>query len=203
MFVLGVTGGIGSGKSTVARLLEKRGARVVDADRVVRDLYGRGDLARRIGRRFGADVLLPDGSVDRVALAHVVFHTPTARRDLEALVHPAVREEILARLAAWRIEGFSGVAVVDAALLVEAAGAYPLDLLLVVTAREEVRLARLEARGLPAGEARRRMAAQIDDATRNAAADVVIANDGTREDLERAVGDVLRELGRDAGGGSE
>jgi len=202
MLVLGVTGGIGAGKSTVARLLGERGARVIDADAVVRELYGKGDLANAIASRFGPGVLRESGAVDRVALGALVFDDAEARRDLEDLVHPAVRAAINARLDAWRSEGFPGIAVVDAALLVEAAGAYPLDRLLVVAADEAVRLARLEERGMPEAEARRRIAAQIGDAERNAAADRVIRNDGTREELEAAVDSVLRDLGRDADGRS-
>ncbi|MBZ0266983.1 dephospho-CoA kinase, partial [bacterium] len=121
MFVLGVTGGIGAGKSTVARLLGSRGARVIDADAVVRELYGPGELANSIASRFGPGVLKESGAVDRVALGALVFDDADARRDLEDLVHPAIRAEINARLAAWRTEGFAGIAVVDAALLVEAA----------------------------------------------------------------------------------
>lgn len=203
MRVLGVTGGIGSGKSTVARMLARRGARVVDADHVVSELYGPGALARRIAGRFGPAALAPDGSVDREALARVVFDSPEARLDLERLVHPEVREAIRKKLEGWRRQGFDGIAVVDAALLVEAGDAYPLDCLLVVTAPEDVRLARLEARGVPATEARRRMEAQIRDDVRVAAADRVLVNDGTLEELERAVEALLADLERDDGVRSE
>lgn len=199
MLVLGVTGGIGTGKSTVARLFADRGARVADADRIVRELYAPGELAQRIAERFGTEVLAPDGSVDRASLGRVVFDSPAARRDLEALVHPAVRAAILARLSAWRDEGFRGVAVVDAALLVEAEGAYPLDRLLVVTAPDELRLVRLEARGMDPEEARRRMAAQTSDEARLAAADLTLANNGTLAELDEAVSALLRDLGRDDG----
>jgi dephospho-CoA kinase len=196
LFVLGVTGGIGAGKSSVAAILARRGARVLDADRIVRELYEGGDLARGIAERFGATVLDESGAVDRPALARVVFASETARRDLERLVHPAVRARIARELAAMREEGFEGLAVVDAALLVEADPPYPLDALLVVTAPREIRLRRLEARGTPAAEAARRMAAQIDDARRIARADVVVENAGSPEDLERAVERALAALGR-------
>lgn len=198
MLVVGVTGGIGAGKSTVARLLSERGARVLDADAIVRELYAGGELPRRIARRFGAATLAPDGSVDRAALARVAFAADAARQDLEALVHPEVRGHVEEALAAWRREGFDGVAVVDAALLVEAVPPYPLDALVVVTAPEGVRLARLEARGMSREEARRRMSAQASDADRNARADVVVVNDGSLAELEGRVDAALRELGRDA-----
>jgi dephospho-CoA kinase len=197
MLVLGVTGGIGAGKSTVARLLAERGARVLDADVIVRELYAKGELPRRIAARFGEAVLAPDGSVDRAALARVAFADDAARRDLEALVHPEVRRRVEAALSDWRREGFAGIAVVDAALLVEAEPPYRLDALLVVSAPEDVRVARLEARGVPRAEARRRMSAQVSDAARAPHADVLIVNDGALDELARRVDEAMRELGRD------
>ena len=202
MYVLGVTGGIGSGKSTVAALLRERGARVVDADVVVRELYSGGELPAAIAERFGAEVLDASGAVDRPALGKVVFADPSKRHELERLVHPAVRREALARLDAWRKEGFGGIAVLDAALLVESDFEYPLDGLLVVTAPRDVRLERLEARGVPRAEAERRMGAQADDDAKRAKADFVVDNGGSRADLEREVERVLRELGRDDAAGS-
>ena len=166
MFVLGVTGGIGSGKSTVAAKLAERGARVIDADVVVRDLYRGGRLPDRIEQRFGPGVRAPDGSIDRKALGAAVFNDPAARQDLERIVHPTVRETIERRIAEWRTARFRGLVVVDAALLVESRHAYPLDALLVVMAPEETRLARLRDRGVPEEEARRRMAAQTTDEKR-------------------------------------
>ncbi len=198
MFVLGVTGGIGAGKSTVARLLAARGAVILDADAIVAESYRGGELPRRVAARFGAGVLAPDGSVDRPALARLVFRDPAARADLEALVHPEVRRRVTAALAELRGSGWAGLVVVDAALLVEASPPYPLDALLVVTASEAIRLDRLAARGVPREEARRRMAAQIDDEARVARADVVVVNDGDLAALEAAVRRALADLGRDA-----
>lgn len=197
MLVLGVTGGIGSGKSTVAAKLAERGARVIDADAVVRELYRGGRLPDRIEQRFGPGVRARDGSIDRRALGAAVFNDPAARQDLERIVHPTVRETIERRIAEWRAARFRGIVVVDAALLVESSHAYPLDALLVVVASEETRLARLRERGVPEDEARRRMAAQTTDEKRRAVADFVVENDGTLQDLDRAVEEVLEKLGRD------
>jgi dephospho-CoA kinase len=198
MLVLGVTGGIGAGKSTVAAKLAERGARVLDADRIVRELYRGGAIPDRIAARFGAGVRASDGSIDRAALAAAVFEDPVARKDLEAIVHPGVRERVERQLRDWRAEGFRGIAVIDAALLVESTYEYPLDALLVVVASEPRRLARLEARGMPEEEARRRMAAQAPDERKRARADFVVENDGSLDDLDRALDAVLAELGRDA-----
>jgi dephospho-CoA kinase len=185
-------------------MAERGGARVLDADGIVRELYAGGPIAAGIGAAFGDEVLRSDGSVDRAALARAVFPDAEARQRLEAIVHPAVRGEVLARLDAWRAEGYSGLVVLDAALLVESDFAYPLDALVVVTAPEAARLQRLEARGVPADEARRRMAAQAPDSVKQARADHVVRNDGNLADLERGVDRLLRDLGDggDAGAGS-
>jgi len=203
VYVLGVTGGIGSGKSTVAQLLRQRGARVIDADAVVRELYSGGELPAAIAARFGSGVVDASGAVNRPALGRVVFADPEKRRELERMVHPAVRREALARLDAWRSEGFRGIAVLDAALLVESDFEYPLDGLLVVTAPRASRLDRLERRGVPREEAERRMGAQADDDEKRGQADFVVDNAGDLKDLAREVDRVLRELGRDDAGGSE
>lgn len=197
MFVLGVTGGVGSGKSTVARLLERRGARVLDADTIVHELYAGGELPRAIASRFGEGVIRSDGGVDRARLGALVFADPAARTELEALVHPAVRARIVGAIDAWRRAGFVGMAVVDAALLVESAFPYPLDALVVVTAPETTRLARLEARGMPSDDARRRMRAQASDAQKARHATHVLANEGTLEELDAGLDRILEALGRD------
>jgi dephospho-CoA kinase len=197
MFVLGVTGGIGSGKTTACEMFEKLGARVLDADAIVRSLYEGGDVPRRIAERFGPGVLSAEGAVDRGALAQVVFSDASARRDLEAIVHPSVRARVEESLERWRAEGYEGLAVIDAALLVEASPPYPLDALLVVTAPAELRAARLEGRGVSRAEAGRRMRAQASEERRIARADFVIENRGSIEDLESEVRRVYAELARD------
>lgn len=197
MLTLGLTGGLGSGKSTVSRILRLRGARVLDADAIVHDLYRAGNIPQEIARRFGEKCLSPDGSVNRQTLGAVVFSDPVKRLELEALVHPAVQATIVAALEDWKRGGFGGIAVVDVPLLVESSFSYPVDLLLLVEAQESIRLARLEARGLQAEEARRRIAVQATDAQRRARATHVIQNDGTLGELAEALNGVLATLGRD------
>ncbi|HLE84020.1 MAG TPA: dephospho-CoA kinase [Thermoanaerobaculia bacterium] len=188
---VGLTGGLASGKSTVARLLAERGATVVDADRLVAELYRPGEPgARAAAELFGSRVLDPSGAVDHGRLAEVVFADPEARRRLERAVHPLVRERFaeIAREA-------EGVVALEATLLVEAGYAPDFDRVVTVEADPAVRLARAVGRGMPEEEARRRLAAQGDGVARRAAADTVIRNDGDLADLERQVDALARELG--------
>jgi dephospho-CoA kinase len=188
---IGLTGGIGSGKSTVSALLAAHGAVVVDADRIAREVVepGTPGLAAVV-EAFGPAVLTPDGALDRPALAAVVFADPEARRRLDAIVHPLVR----ARGRALEAAAPSGSVVVhDVPLLVETGQASSYDLVLVVLADEETRVARLVQRGLAAEDARARIAVQATDEQRRAAADVVLDNSGTPEQLAAQVDRVWAE----------
>jgi dephospho-CoA kinase len=182
---IGLTGGIGSGKSTVSALLAARGAVVVDADRIAREVVepGTAGLAR-IAEAFGEGVLAPDGSLDRAALAAVVFADPEARRQLDGIVHPLVRARATELAAAAPPDA---VVVNDVPLLVETGQASSYDLVLVVQADPATRVSRLVQRGLTAEDARARMEAQASDEERRAVADVVLDNSGTPEDLAEQV----------------
>jgi dephospho-CoA kinase len=182
---IGLTGGIGSGKSTVSALLAARGAVIVDADRIAREVVepGTPGLAR-IVEAFGEPVLAADGSLDRAALAAVVFADPEARRQLDGIVHPLVRARA-AELAAAAPPG--AVVVNDVPLLVETGQASSYDLVLVVEADPATRVSRLVQRGLTAEDARSRMAVQASDEQRRAVADVVLDNSGTVEQLAEQV----------------
>ena len=185
MLRIGLTGGIGSGKSTVAGLLAQRGARVVDADRIAREVVqpGTPGLAAVVAE-FGEGVLAPDGSLDRPALAGLVFGDPAARARLDAVVHPLVR----ARAAALVAEAPADAVVVqDVPLLVETGQAGSYDLVLVVETDPDTRVARLVDRGLTVEDARARIASQATDEQRRAVADVVLRNDGDRAALEAQV----------------
>ena len=193
--VVGLTGGIGSGKSTVARMLADRGAVIVDADVLARDVVApAGPAHGAVVDRFGREVVAEDGSLDRRALAALVFEDPAALADLNAIVHPPVRAAIAARLA--ELEGTDWVVVLVIPLLVESGRSYGESAVIVVDCPEDVALRRLvEGRGMDEGDARRRMAAQVPRADRLAAADVVIDNSGSPEDLARQVDQLWAGLG--------
>lgn len=175
---VGLTGGIGSGKSTVAGMLADRGAVVVDADAIARALVEPGQPAlAEIVERFGPGVLRADGTLDRAGLAALVFPDPKALAALDAIMHPRIAARSAELLARAEAVG-APVVVYDMPLLVEQGLAGGFDVVLVVLAVPEVRLRRLAVRGIPAADATERMARQASDEQRRAAADLVIENDG-------------------------
>jgi dephospho-CoA kinase len=175
VFRVGLTGGIASGKSTVARLFEALGVPVIDTDVLAREVVAPGQpLLGQIAARFGSSVLAPDGSLDRAALRAIVFADPGARADLEQLTHPAIRALLEERSAA--LGGEYQILVIP--LLVETAGRTPVDRVLVVDTSEELQTRRLQARdGSTLEQARQILSAQASRAARLAAADDVIVND--------------------------
>jgi dephospho-CoA kinase len=182
---IGLTGGIGSGKSTVSALLAERGAVIVDADRIAREVVepGTPGLAGVVSA-FGDGVVGPDGGLDRPALAAVVFADAEARARLDGIVHPLVRARAAEVVAAAPPDA---VLVHDIPLLVETGQAGRYELVLVVQADLDTRVARLVARGMTEDDARARIAAQATDEQRAAVADVVLDNSGTREELATQV----------------
>jgi dephospho-CoA kinase len=182
VILVGLTGGIGAGKSTVSRLLAERGAVIVDADAITRELQEPGQpVLRAIVDRFGEGILAADGSLDRQALADVVFNDPDALKDLNGLVHPAVGREIARRIDAERAN--DRVVVLDVPLLVETgrrgmAGVVVVDVPLEVAVQRLVR-----DRGMSEVDALARMARQASREERLAKADRVVDNSGNRADL--------------------
>ncbi|HBT47257.1 MAG TPA: dephospho-CoA kinase [Peptococcaceae bacterium] len=179
MKVIGLTGGIASGKSTVAGILASLGAKVIDADMIAREIVEPGRPAwEDIKAAFGEEYLRADGTVDRRALGSLVFRDPEAREKLNAITHLRIKEEIVRRLKALHKEDPEGVVVVEAALLLEAGMERTVDEVWVVTAPEEVRLKRLMERdNLSLEEARRRIEAQWPDEKRLKLASRVIDTD--------------------------
>lgn len=194
MLLVGLTGGIGSGKSTVAALLAERGAVVVDADQVARDVVEPGRPAfDRLVERFGPEVVGPDGRLDRARLAELAFATEAGTAALNEITHPAVGEEFLRRMQAAPADA---VVVCDVPLLVESetAASRGYEFVIVVEAPRDVRLARLEGRGVPRADAEARMAKQATDEQRRAVATHLVDNAGDRRSLEAQVDVIWREL---------
>jgi dephospho-CoA kinase len=184
---VGLTGGIGSGKSEVSRLLAARGAVVVDADQLARAVVepgSKGLVAVLAEFADAPELVRADGSLDRAAMGRLVFADPAALRRLEAIVHPMVAERAAELMAAAPQDA---IVVYDVPLLVENGLQAGYDRIVVVDSDEPTRLRRLAARGLDTEDARARMAAQADRQQRLAAADYVVDNDGTLEDLDRSV----------------
>jgi dephospho-CoA kinase len=194
VLLVGLTGGIGSGKSTVARMLEERGAVVVDADDLSHRAIAPGTPGHeKVVERFGSNVLAPGGDVDREALASIVFADPAARRDLEAIVHPEVRRMFAEK--AERYRDTDDVVVLSAPLIVESGMQGAFDVLLVVSTRVETQVRRLmRERGMSEGDVRARIAAQLPLEAEAEAADVIIDNEGTLEELEGQVDRVWEDL---------
>ncbi|MEG9225698.1 dephospho-CoA kinase [Aeromicrobium sp. Sec7.5] len=190
---VGLTGGIGSGKSTVSALLRDHGAVVVDYDRIAREVVEPGSPALdAIVERFGPGVLAADGSLDRPALGAIVFADEASRRDLEGITHPAVRARA-AELEAGA--DTADVVVHDIPLLAESGGRGPYDVVVVVDVPVEVQVERLvRDRGMSPDEARARIDAQASRDDRAAVADVVVDNSGSLEELTAAVRDLWQEL---------
>lgn len=191
---VGVTGGIGSGKSSAVRVLAELGATVIDADRVGHDVYAPGTIGfDQVVAAFGPDVVGADGAIDRKRLGAIVFGDPAALARLNAVVHPLIRAAVAERVAAAHAAGKAPI-VVEAALLIEAKWDALVDEVWLVVARREVIEERLtQQRGMDAAAVAARMKAQLADEERRAHADVVIDNSGTREQLRAQIERLWRE----------
>lgn len=186
--IIGLTGGIASGKSVVSRMLAERGAHVVDADKVGHEAYAPGSSCYdAVIDAFGREIVAADGTIDRRALGAKVFGNPDERRRLEGIVWPWMRETMEHRFAEMRAEGVP-VVVLEAAVLIEADWVPLVDQVWVVTVRPATARDRIvERNGLTPEQADQRIAAQLTNDERTARAHVVIENDGTLEELEQRV----------------
>jgi dephospho-CoA kinase len=202
MLLVGLTGGIGTGKSTVARMLEKRGAVVFDADVLARQAVAPGTPGfDQVVERFGPNVLAPGGGLDREALASIVFSDPAARRDLEGIVHPEVRRMFAEGCEEYRDS--DRVVVFSAPLLVETGMHTAFDRLIVVSAPVATQIDRLmRDRGMAERDVQARIAAQLPLEAKAEVADILVDNEGTLEDLERRVERMWRDLDDQARAGT-
>jgi dephospho-CoA kinase len=191
---VGLTGGVGSGKSTVSALLAEHGAVVIDADAIAREVVEPGTQGfEAVVAEFGAGIVGPDGGLDRPALAAVVFRDEDRRAALNAIVHPLVGQRTAELMAAAPA---GAVVVFDIPLLVENDLAASFDVVVVVQATVETRLARLAGRGMAETDARERMAVLATDEQRRAVADEVIVNDGSRDELRERVSALWERLAK-------
>ncbi|MHB8896568.1 MAG: dephospho-CoA kinase [Candidatus Geothermincolia bacterium] len=203
LLIVGLTGGIASGKTEVDNELERLGALVIDADKVARDVVEPGAPAYiAIVREFGNGVLDGTGAIDRPALAAIVFNDEDKRRILNGITHPAIFQEMIQRVREYadtrRPQDVPAV-VLDAALIVDTGVTGVFDLLVVITADEEARVRRLvETRGMSEQDARSRLHSQVDDARRVEMADLTIVNDGTIDELRARVSETWGEIARRA-----
>ena len=195
MLKVALTGGIATGKSYVLDRIRRHGVPVLDADGLAHGVMAPGtEATRAIAARFGPEVIGGDGAVDRRRLGPIVFADDQARRDLEALVHPAVYRAITAGVRAFELLGGAPVIVVDVPLLFETGHASEFDRIIVTAAPADVQVGRLVARGLTETDARQRLAAQRSTDEKVAGADFVITTDGTFEETDRQVDEILFKL---------
>lgn len=196
ILVVGLTGGIAAGKSTVAAMFRELGAFVIDADEIARLVMAPGERAYlKVVSRFGESILDDDGNIDRPKLAEIVFHDAQARLELDAIVHPEVRGEAKRLIDECALSGTSRLVIYDAALLVETGAYHDLDRLVVVRCRRDTQLRRLERRnGLDAAAALSRLASQASLEEKIAVADYVIETDGPLEETRRQAESVYEQL---------
>ena len=186
-FVVGLTGGIGSGKSLAAQFFSQLGAIVIDADQLARSAIERGSEGfDEVLLRFG-DTVLKNGDIDRVALGQIVFENPEAKRDLEEIIHPRIRTEFEEAVASLNP---GQIMVYEIPLLVETNAADRFDFVITVESDPELRKERLRARGMFHSDIEKRMASQATEEQRRAVADCVLTNDGSEDDLLRQVENV-------------
>ncbi len=197
MKTIGLTGGIGSGKSTVSQILAGLGAFVIDADKVGHEIYLPGREAwRQVIAAFGQVILAPDQTIERKKLGAIVFGSEAARKQLNAIVHPLMFQDIRRRIEEKRADGFTQPIVVEAAILIEANWLPLADEVWVVVTNKNAVIERVATqRGMAAKETEPRITSQLSDAERLKYAHVVIMNDGSQDDLVKKVQEAWRHLG--------
>ena len=198
--LVGLTGGIATGKSTVSALLRQLGCEIIDADLLAREVVEPGQPAwTTIVAEFGQDVVTGDGTLDRKKLGAIVFADPERRRRLEAITHPAIRERFRARLDGLAEKGFTGIVIFDAAVMIESGNYKNMDRLVVVVTDEPTQMSRLRGRdGTDDAEGRRKIASQMPLSEKAKLADYVIDNSGARhataEQVRRVFAALMSEL---------
>jgi dephospho-CoA kinase len=200
MLLVGLTGGIASGKSLVARIFRDEGAYVIDADRIVHDLLTPGrDVSREVQVHFGPSIVLPDGTIDRRKLGDIVFNNPIERAWLNQCIHPRVFEAYHAEIAHLRERRPDAIVVLDAALLIETGYHRRMDKVVVVVCAPGEQIRRMMERDrFTREQALTRIASQMPLEEKRASSDYIIENNGTREDAERRAREIFEKLRQDA-----
>ncbi len=196
MLLIGLTGGVASGKSTVSRILQEEGAYIIDADQIARELVTpKSPVSQELAQAFGRDILQQDGSVDRKKLAARIFLNPEQRSLLNRILHPRIRETICQRVREVGKSDPGAIVIVDAALLIEVGWHQEVDEVIVVTSRTEQQIERLKKRdGLAPEQAQRILAAQMAQEEKLKVADFVIPNEGSLEETIRKTREIFDEL---------
>lgn len=193
--VIGVTGGIGSGKSAVARLIAGEKGLLIDADKLGHEALAQPEILKRVAEEFGADILNTDGSVNRRRLGTIVFQSPERRSALEKIVHPWIRDRIAGELRRGRTSAQYTVVVLDAPLLIEGGWKEQVDAIIHVDAPFKLRLGRVRERGWDEEMLKLRESAQLPLTEKRASADYVLNNSGGFESLCEQVRAIVKELG--------
>jgi dephospho-CoA kinase len=192
MILIGVTGIVGSGKTTVSRMLRKQGFEIIDLDRIAKEIVDREGVVRDIQIAFGPSYVT-DGKLDIGRVRELVFHDKEALNKLEGIVHPKVEADMYDRLKKLETDGTKTV-IIDGPLIFEKGLYKELNKTVVVSAKEEIIKDRLKKRGMDEEDMNRRLAAQIPLKEKEARADHIIHNDGTMKDLEKEVDDLLKQI---------
>jgi dephospho-CoA kinase len=194
MKIIGLTGGIGSGKSTVASILKNLGAVIIDSDKVGHEMLNRGTPGwYEVIDAFGQDILSPQGTINRQRLAQIVFNNPEALRKLNQIVHPKIEHEVQSRLKKFQEQGIDAV-VIEAALISEAPWSSQAEQIWVVKSPKEITLSRLKERGMSESESLARIASQYPAEEHVKHGLITVKNDGTVEDLKVKVEKLWREI---------
>jgi dephospho-CoA kinase len=196
MLLVGLTGGVASGKTTVAKILEEEGAQIIAADQIARELVNPGSPAsQELVQAFGRDILREDGTLDRKKMADKIFSDPEQRNLLERILHPKIKEEIRRKVREAVKRDPEAIVVIDAALLLEVGDHREMDEVIVVTSKAEQQIKRLENRdGLTPEEAKKILGSQIPQEEKLKAANIVIRNDGGLEETVQRTREVFYEL---------
>jgi dephospho-CoA kinase len=192
MILIGITGIVGSGKTTVSAMLGKEGLEVIDLDKIAKEIVRQEGIVSDIEKVFGSSCVT-DGMIDIKKVAELVFHNKKAREKLESIVHPLIDAEMHSRINRLKVQGTKTV-IIDGPLIFEKGLHKELNKTIVVSGKAETIRTRLKKRGMDEGDAERRMASQLPLKEKEAQADYIIRNDGTVGDLEREVGNLLKQI---------